>query len=536
MERDDQNRPVAPPSAVDGQRRALAIKLAALCLFLVSATAATGFFLVRSGNEETAQQGDLPPAGPRLFRDWPKPDLALLVSGEQHGYLQPCGCSPVQYGGLARRNAFLQTLTKRGWPVVAADVGDIAQDSGPQAKLKYAYSLKVLKQMGYTAVGIGKNEINLPLVETLAEILNIPGAPQPLLANLKDEKKNFADLMKSWEISKGDDGTPKVGFVGVIGPALAKKLANSSEFRFDTQDKVLPGAIRELQANKAELLVLLYQGNIDEAKACAQTYPQFHVILHTAEEPEPSDQTVLVGSTMLVNVGKKGRFVGVVGVNRTDNAERPFELRYQLVELDPSYETPEGKEKDNFVHALMEEYAQTVRDGKYLEQYPYDAAHPLQLEYPEATYVGSGRCQSCHKSAYKVWKEHPHSHAYDTLVTKAKRPSLRQFDGECLICHTTGFGYKTGFRNEKDNPKLINVGCESCHGPASLHVANEDDKKIRSALNPFKARPGEDPKKLDYRIFDSCVKCHDTDNSVNFTSKSFPAYLKKTFHTLDAKK
>jgi hypothetical protein len=47
---------------------------------------------------------------------------------------------------------------------------------------------------------------------------------------------------------------------------------------------------------------------------------------------------------MLVNVGKKGRFVDVVGVNRTDNAERPFELRY-----------PDGKEKDNFVHALMED-------------------------------------------------------------------------------------------------------------------------------------------------------------------------------------
>ena len=29
--------------------------------------------------------------------------VALLLSGESHGYLQPCGCSEPQKGGLARR-------------------------------------------------------------------------------------------------------------------------------------------------------------------------------------------------------------------------------------------------------------------------------------------------------------------------------------------------------------------------------------------------------------------------------------------------
>src|SRR5882724_6944156 len=41
-----------------------------------------------------------------LFRDWPanrKPDVVLVLSGQEHGYLQPCGCSKPQLGGLVRR-------------------------------------------------------------------------------------------------------------------------------------------------------------------------------------------------------------------------------------------------------------------------------------------------------------------------------------------------------------------------------------------------------------------------------------------------
>src|SRR5262245_48853676 len=40
------------------------------------------------------------------FSDWPKdrkPDLVILLSGQTHGYLQPCGCSRPQLGGLERR-------------------------------------------------------------------------------------------------------------------------------------------------------------------------------------------------------------------------------------------------------------------------------------------------------------------------------------------------------------------------------------------------------------------------------------------------
>src|SRR5262249_1463933 len=124
-------------------------------------------------------------------------------------------------------------------------------------------------------------------------------------------------------------------------------------------------------------------------------------------------------------------------------------------------------------------------------------------------YVGSDRCQKCHESAYKIWKESDHARAYDTLL-KAKHPSNRQFDGECIVCHTVGFTYDSGFRNEKDTPKLINVGCQSCHGPASQHLKHSNNAQFSAPLNPWK----HDAKKIE---IDLCVKCHDPDNDVHWS-------------------
>ena len=34
----------------------------------------------------------------RIWEEWPQPDIALMISGEQHGYFEPCGCTANQMG------------------------------------------------------------------------------------------------------------------------------------------------------------------------------------------------------------------------------------------------------------------------------------------------------------------------------------------------------------------------------------------------------------------------------------------------------
>jgi hypothetical protein len=503
--------------------RAAAFRLAALALVTASLSG-TGFLMCRlfqAPDTAGAAGGGAAP----LFHLWPRdrqPDLVLLLSGETYSYLQPCGCSKPQYGGLERRYNFLKGLTtQRQWPVVSLDLGDVAQRNGPQALVKYVYSMKAYRMMGYTAVGIGRNEMAMPLIDALSEYaLNNP-SPRVLAANLLKREENFPTMMKSCEVVTARPGAPKVGVVAVVAPGVAKEVQDQT-IRFADVEKAIPEALRELQGQNPELLVLLFQGSEDEAKKCTARIPQFKDIQCLTAEDEPPDKPDQVGNTLIVRVGHKGRNVGTLGVYRTGRANPPFAFYYQRVALGPEFETPAGQEADNPVLASLEDYTKEVKAGNYLSHYA-KTDHPIQRVYQGATYVGSAKCKSCHKEAYRVWQASPHARAYETLE-KARRPSLRQYDGECVACHVTGFAYNGGFSDEKATPHLKDNGCENCHGPGSLHVKQmtegaPPDARLLALMNPFKTPPSETPaakaQRLN-RLDASCQKCHDIDNDVHW--------------------
>jgi hypothetical protein len=114
-----------------------------------------------------------------------------------------------------------------------------------------------------------------------------------------------------------------------------------------------------------------------------------------------------------------------------------------------------------------------------------------------ATYVGSGKCKSCHKDSYEQWQEMKHSKAWASLsaeqIASGKDPKGRA----CVQCHTTGYG-DGGFTSEKDTPKLVNVGCESCHGPASKHVKVQ----LEAMMNDTEVKNRHISKNV------GCTKCH----------------------------
>src|SRR5262245_23368963 len=112
--------------------RSMKFTAAALLLCAISALAATGLAHVLRPAAPPPSPRPEPEMPAGMFRGWPKPDLALLLSGEQHGYLLPCGCSRPQLGGLERRYNLMKVLRERGWPVTAIDLGDVPQSEGPR--------------------------------------------------------------------------------------------------------------------------------------------------------------------------------------------------------------------------------------------------------------------------------------------------------------------------------------------------------------------------------------------------------------------
>ena len=74
-------------------------------------------------------------------------------------------------------------------------------------------------------------------------------------------------------------------------------------------------------------------------------------------------------------------------------------------------------------------------------------------------------CGDCHDSEVKFWQKAVHATAWKTLVDRGQ-----QFDYDCIGCHVTGW-QKPGGSNLAHNDTLRDVQCETCHGPASIHVA-----------------------------------------------------------------
>jgi hypothetical protein len=111
--------------------------------------------------------------------------------------------------------------------------------------------------------------------------------------------------------------------------------------------------------------------------------------------------------------------------------------------------------------------------------------------------AGSEACAKCHAEDDHAWHASRHSHAWDVLVAKAAH-----VDPFCQQCHTTGYGHEGGFVNVAKTPQLVHVGCENCHGPADLHVADPKTK------TPFLAR-------------ERCIDCHDHENSPKFVYEEY---------------
>ena len=546
--------PVAPPA------RSLKFKLAALGLVLVSGITGLGLAHCLIAPPTSAPPSPPSPAPevklpPYLFQGWTKPDFVLVLSGEQHGYLMPCGCSHPQKGGLERRYNFLELLKAKGWPVVAADLGDVPQIQGPaglpniQGLIKYKYSMESFKRMDYAAASFGKYEALLSLDTIFGEwALNEPKPPL-LAANLADKSGVYKDIVQPLAIKHVQAAGVNVGIGGLIGPMIGEEIEKKdANFTFAAGSKTLPPLLKQMDAKKADFRVLLFQGmkgRKPEAIAMVEAFPQFNVVLCLSESDEPRSTPVTIGKTMVVSVGHKGRYVGVVGVWKTNKGAQPYELKYQLVELGEEFLTPKGEAANHKIVALMEQYKRQLRDENYLGKYP-QVTHPNEIAAGKGNtpeYIGSDNCKNCHADAYKKWTHTPHSHAYQTLVD-AKEPALNQFDPECIVCHTVGFGHKTGFRDATTTPKLLNVGCESCHGPGSEHRDAEQllqaskpspkSQPWRDLMNPWRTPDEpETPLQRDKRVLRAdgfCQSCHDKDNDVTWLHKAFERKWLKIWH------
>jgi hypothetical protein len=94
----------------------------------------------------------------------------------------------------------------------------------------------------------------------------------------------------------------------------------------------------------------------------------------------------------------------------------------------------------------------------------------FKVSGPAAQFAGSQACAECHENIYNLESQTAHADALTTL-----KNIHQENNASCVPCHTVGFGLPTGFKNELTTPHLAGAQCESCHGGAAAHAANEMD-------------------------------------------------------------
>ena len=469
-----------------------------------------------------------------LLEGWDRPAAALLLSGEQFGYLEPCGCSLSQSGGVARRARLEAMLREKSWPVAGLDAGGTLKRDRTQDKLKFEAILSGLKQLNYAAVAAGAPELRLGPDYLLGQFTEGEGVALGgllLAANVVFFDSPDLGVPKPWRIVTVGD--VKVGVTAVLGPKAAAEVAPSG---VQTNITVTPAAdalhkvLPLLKAEQPAFLVLLSHGTTDDARLLAGMFPDFQIVLTTGGAEEPPDKPERIGETLLLEVGHKGKHVGVLGYY--PNAAQKF--RWEVVDLDMARFT-----NDPRMDQLMKDYQQQLRDQQIAESDEIVTAHPSGR-----TYIGAEKCGECHKNAYKTWKETRHAQAFHGLEIGRKVPGTdkyqenwvsRIYDPECLCCHVTGWDpqevrrYDSGYFNVQTTPHLQGQQCENCHGPGSHHA------ELEWRLKESRGQPDDAviAARKDVKLFEAtaekqvCIKCHDADNSPAF---QFAEYWKKIKH------
>ncbi|WP_166827964.1 multiheme c-type cytochrome [Thalassoroseus pseudoceratinae] len=481
---------------------------------------------------------------PPRFKKWDKPTVAVVLSGEQHGYIEPCGCSELLSGGLSRRADLVKQLQEQFKNVVGVDLGGTLERDRYQSQLKFNLTLNVLEDLGYQAIGMGPEELRLG-VDTLI------GQHQNRLTEQATQEPSFvcanATIYDTPDLSpRRNDiitvGDAKIGITAVISESYRRKLS-AADINDETRLKITPPAdaladvVPKFEEAGTDFNILLAQTPLKEAEALAKQYPQFAVVLSAEGGDEPPSELHKVGDTLIVQIGRKGKYAGVLAYY-ADKAEEPFQ--FELIDLDKK-----RFENSPLVEKHLRVYQRDIESN--LQQ--VFASLPKSFHPSGQTFVGAETCGKCHTKAFAKWSSTKHAHAYESIVKGREgqftEPIARNLDTECIGCHVTGWDpendlpFDSGFLPEqlataKGEPQryehLKGQQCENCHGPGSTHVELEMAWKTdRTNTDESRLKASRRQMTLTKKVAEDrlCIKCHDHENSPKF---EFAKYWEEVKH------
>jgi hypothetical protein len=450
--------------------------------------------------------------------------VTVVYAADVGGYLEPCGCSEDQRGGLPRAAEVLRRIRAEGHPVWFVGGGDLLFEDRPddaareQALLKARAVAEALRRMKLDATVAGERDLfageafareaGLPLVRAtrlgpvgFGLLGAVPAAPVRLA--VVHEAGTRGALARV-------DEARAAGMTLLLGSHRDSLLAD--DFNRAVVDAPVPAVQVQGRGQSLARIDLWLRGDLAKGFAvlpgAAQRDEEVDLALHRRlEYLRRRDAALASGGLELARAlgAKIAELEARVAELRAAPLPSPPRDRPSLqVSFIPlTQDLPE----DAAVRALVVRYyaeaarrnlARARADRRPCPPAAEGEARFIGLDLPPPG--GAAACSVCHPAAVAQWRTTPHARAYATLE-KARR----QHDLDCVSCHVTGWRRPGGPCNVADDAGRRDVQCEACHGPASLHAADPPGHIDRA--------PPEE----------RCRGCHTPEHSTRFEPASYGA-------------
>ena len=312
----------------------------------------------------------------------------------------------------------------------------------------------------------------------------------------------------------------RIGFIGLTrhDPAFLKEGPEGR--RIVTIDPLVAVEKRvPALKQKTDVIVALVAMDVEQARQLPKKARDIHLVLggdstagRTAMQTRTDDfpEDTQIGRARVLYAGDQGKFLGEVRLF-FDARKAIASTQRALIGLTREWpDDPELAKIQESVKVAINDYnkAQTEGQSPFAPaEAPVGPSAPSPSPSPHASagtasnaaalsqalaYTGSERCAPCHEQAFAVWAKSGHARAFQTLIA-----NKQEYNPKCLGCHTIGYGLSHGYVSPLATPLLVNVGCESCHGPSSRHPDQVQQGFGRTDTS-------------------SCVTCHSAENSPDF--------------------
>jgi len=366
------------------------------------------------------------------------------------------------------------------------DGGDLMGRRNKNEQHQTEFLLRVTGDLGYDAIGLGERDLNYGL-DYLYEVMEKYDLP---FTNANVVQAATGDLiLPEYKVIEKNGIT--FGVVSVMDPNQRIITMTSNDPGFEVRDPV--AVLRELLPRmREEVDTIVLAGHLGDAltdKVIKEVKGIDICVKGHTRRTEKMER--ILDDTAVLSAAHEGQWIGRADIFVDDSNGKLMAVDVTAVSLD------EAIADDEAMKTEVDAYKASFEEFKLAKR----AAFPRDMGSDKEKFLGERACRACHTEAWDSYAVSGHRGAFASIRNRGQN-----YEPECIVCHTTGYQYQNGYSEERPFNSLINVQCEACHGYGSEH-----DREGGWAA----------------QAKDSCVKCHDAENSPNF---DYATYWEKIKH------